>query len=109
MATVIINGKSYSGNNITVINNKVIVDGKDATPEGKEINIVVEGNISDLNVDACNRVTVTGSVKKITTMSGDVEITGDVDGDINTMSGNVDCNMVGGSVSSMSGNVKHKK
>jgi hypothetical protein len=37
-----INGKTYFGNNIQVINNKVIIDGKDVTNEhtdSKEISI----------------------------------------------------------------------
>jgi hypothetical protein len=48
-----INGKTYFGNNIQVINNKVIIDGKDVTSEhadSKEISIVVEGNLDSLEV-----------------------------------------------------------
>lgn len=106
---ITINGNTYSGNSIVVTNGKVIIDGKEVTPDGKEINIVVEGNINELRVDACNKVSVTGSVKSIATQSGDIDVTGDVDGNIQTMSGDVDCGMVGGSISTMSGSVKHKR
>ena len=109
MNVITINGNIYSGNSIVVTNGKVVINGKDATPENKEINISVVGNIEQLKVDACNRVSVEGSVKSISTQSGDVEVTGDVDGNISTMSGDVDCGMVGGSISTMSGDVKHKR
>ena len=85
-----------------------MVNGKDITPDSKEINISVVGNIEQLKVDFCNKVSVEGNVKSISTQSGDVEVTGDVDGNIQTMSGDVDCGHVQGSISTMSGNVKHR-
>jgi hypothetical protein len=109
MSTVIINGKTYVGNSISVTNGKVIVDGKNVTPESKEINIKVEGNIQELKVDACDKIEVAGNVSNIHTQSGDVEVTGDVTGNIQTMSGDVDCANVGGSISSMSGDIKHRR
>jgi hypothetical protein len=48
-------------------------------------------------------------VKFISTQSGDVEVTGNVDGSISTMSNDVDCENVNSLVSTMSGNIKHKK
>lgn len=109
MSTIRINNNSYVGNSITITNGKVIIDGKDVTPESKAITISVEGNIDNLNVDACDKVTVSGNATKVKTMSGDVEIHGDVSGDVKTMSGDVDCGNIGGSVSTMSGDVKHKR
>jgi len=109
MSTFTINGNTYSGNSIVVTNGKVFINGKDVTPDSKEINISVEGSVEELKVDACNKVSVTGSVKNISTKSGDVDVTGDVDGDIQTMSGDVDCGHVQGSVSTMSGDIKHKR
>jgi hypothetical protein len=35
-------------------------------------------------------------------------VTGDVSGNVNTMSGDVDCQNVGGSIKTMSGDVKHR-
>jgi hypothetical protein len=86
-----------------------MVNGKDVTPDSKEINIVVNGDIEQLQVDCCNKISVTGNVKSINTKSGDVDVIGDVNGGIQTMSGDVDCGWVGGSISTMSGDVKHKK
>jgi len=108
MAKIRINNSTYSGNSIVITNGKVIIDGIDMTPDSKEINITVEGNIDALKVDVCNEIKVKGSVKNISTKSGDVEITGDVDGSIQTMSGDIDCGHVQGSISTMSGDIKHR-
>ena len=109
MSTITINGNTYSGNSIVVTNGKVVINGKDVTPDSKEINISVEGNIEELKVDACNKVEITGDVSNVKTQSGDVEISGNVTGSIQTMSGDVDCGNVGGSISTMSGDVKHRR
>lgn len=109
MSTIVINNNSYSGNNIVIKNGRVIVDGKDVTPEGKEINIVVEGNIEKLSVDACDKLSVNGNVGSIETKSGDVDVTGNVNGNIQTMSGDVDCGDITGSIKTMSGDIKHRK
>ena len=110
MNTISINGMTIQGSGKVVISNgKIMVNGKDVTPDSKEINIVINGDVEKLEVDCCNKVEVIGSVKNIKTQSGDVEVTGDVDGNIQTMSGDVDCGMIGGSVSTMSGNVKHRR
>ncbi|WP_404667178.1 hypothetical protein [Roseateles asaccharophilus] len=107
MATIIINGKtiSASGSSVTVVNGRVIVDGKDVTPDTKEIRIEVQGDIESLQADVCNSVSVTGAVKELTTTSGNVNC-GDVEGDIRTTSGGVRCKDVRGSVETVSGDVE---
>jgi len=100
---------NVAGNSVTIQNGKVIIDGKDVTPESKEINIVVNGNVEKIEADACSKISVTGDVHTIKTMSGDVEVEGSVAGSIKTMSGDVDCGSVGGGISTMSGDIKHKK
>jgi len=110
MNTVQINGVIItSRGNISVSNGKITVDGVDVTPDVKEITIIVNGNTDKINVDACNQITITGKVGDIKTMSGDVDVNGDVSGSISTMSGDVDCGNVGGIVKSMSGDIKFKK
>jgi DNA polymerase/3'-5' exonuclease PolX len=108
MSTMRINNNSYIGNSITITNGKVIIDGKDVTPDSKTITISVEGNIDNLTVDACDKVTVTGDVNKVKTMSGDVDIKGNVTDSVSTMSGDVDCGNIGGSIKTMSGDIKHR-
>ena len=109
MNTITINGNTYSGNNIVVTNGKVIVNGKDVTPDSKEINISVQGDIDELKVDSCNKVSVTGNVKSVSTKSGDIDIAGNVEGSVQTMSGDVDCGNINGAISTMSGDIKHRK
>jgi DUF4097 and DUF4098 domain-containing protein YvlB len=112
MSTIKINGNTISGNlagrNITINNGKVIIDGVDVTPDSKEINISITGNVSELKVDCCNKVEITGDVSQIHTQSGDVNCQ-NVNGSVQTMSGDVDCLDIKGSVSTMSGDIKHKK
>lgn len=110
MNTVTINGVtiSHSGS-ISVINGKVIVDGKDVTPNAKEINISVDGPIEKLEVDACTKLSVVGNVGNVKTVSGGVDITGNVTGSVSCVSGRVDCGNIGGSVSTVSGAVKHRR
>jgi cytoskeletal protein CcmA (bactofilin family) len=129
MNTVIINGKTYSGGrSISVINNRVFIDGKEVTDdsisEQKEINITVNGNVDSLKVDACNQVQVTGDCQRVETASGSVrvggsvggkvesssgsiQISGPVTGDVESMSGSVHCGNVAGRVKTMSGSIRH--
>jgi len=109
MSNIIINGTTYSGDSVVITNGKVIINGTDVTPDSKEINIKVEGNISELKIGACNKLEITGDVSNVKTQSGDVEISGNVLGSVQTTSGDVECGNVGGSISTTSGDVKHRK
>ena len=60
MGKITINGVTYTGNNIKVIQNRVIIDGKDVTPDVKEITITVTGNVNSINVDFAKEVHVKG-------------------------------------------------
>ena len=111
MNTVIVNGKRYStnGGSISVINNKVYVDGKllSDTNEAKEktINITVEGNVEgDITTDV-GGITVKGNCTgDVKTTSGDVDCK-DVGGDVKTVSGDVKCKFVSGRVQTVSGDI----
>ena len=110
MNTISINGVNITGSgNIVVANGKVFANGKDVTPETKEINIVVNGNVEKLQVDCCSKVSISGDVVNIKTQSGDVDIYGNVNGSVQTMSGDIDCGKISGSVSIMSGDIKHRR
>jgi hypothetical protein len=109
MATITINGQTFTGDNMIISNGRIVVNGNDLTPNGKEINIAINGNIDRLEVDACQKVGVIGDVGNIKTQSGDVDVKGNVKGNIQTMSGDVDCQQVFGSVSTMSGDISHGK
>lgn len=104
-----LNGKTYNGNNMTIINGKIILDGKEVKDfeDEKVINIVIEGNYSgDLNVDSCNFIKVRGDVKgNIKSTNGKIECK-NVEGDVEATNGNINCENIGHNVSNMNGNIK---
>ena len=105
MSTIKINGKVYSGNNITIQNGKVIIDGKTTESNEKIINIIVEGNIETLKVDFCETIKA-NDVKTLITTSGDV--TCNNVNSVETTSGDIECNDVNGNVTSTSGDINCK-
>jgi hypothetical protein len=95
---ITINGKNYEGDNVTVINGQVIVDGKQVSGEVPDtvLTIKVDGIIKELHSD--RSVRVYGKVE------GDVHAKGSVNcdevgGNVHA-GGSVNCNDVNGSVSS---------
>lgn len=104
-----INGKSYNGKSITIVNGNISIDGSSLEMDEKNIKIEVKGDIEKLVVDKCDTVEINGKVGNVSTMSGDVKIKGNVQGNIKTMSGDVDCGTVGGNISTMSGDIDYKK
>lgn len=105
MAQIIINNKNVVGKSISIINGKVIIDGKEVETDEKIINITVEGDVDSISADVCHYVSVNGAVGSVQTVSGDVNCMAEVNGDIQTTSGDVDCMDVKGSVKTVSGNV----
>lgn len=105
----VINGKSYSGNSISVKNGSVTIDGVKQSQElDHNVTIEIHGNVSMIQTE-CGNVTVNGDVETAKTMSGDLDISGNAIGDSSTMSGDININgSVGGSVYTMSGDIKHK-
>lgn len=110
MNTITINGVTISaGRNISITGNRIKVDGVDVTPDAKDIRIEVAGNIERIEADACNSISVTGDAGSVHTLSGDVNISGRINGSVQTMSGDVDCGgAIAGSVSTMSGDIRHR-
>lgn len=122
---ITVNGITYHGNNVSIVNGKVIIDGKQAdTKDDKVITITVTGNIESLEADYCKSIVVNGDVNKLRTTSGDVECgnvtggvqttsgdieCGNIGGDVNTTSGDIKCDDVHGSVKTLSGDIKHRK
>lgn len=107
MGTVSINGRTYQGNNVSMSNGRIIIDGRDVTEDTKDdrqITISIDGNIESLSVGHCDKVTVNGECGSVSTTSGDVNC-GSVKGSVKTVSGDVDCKDVGGSVETLSGDV----
>ncbi len=117
-----INGKTYKGNNLSVVNGKIFVDGEaipvlskglsglHSSPKDESIivNITVSGNVNSIKCDCVQAFHVTGNVGQASTVSGDISC-GNVLGSISAVSGDVQVNgNVGGSVSTVSGDINHK-
>jgi len=125
IATITINGTSYQSNNISIKNSKIVINGKDVTPNEKQISIVVTGNITTLDVESCETIKITGDVTTVKTMSGnvncgnvkdnaktmsgDIMVTGNVGGNAESTSGDINCGNITGNVKTMSGDIKYKK
>lgn len=89
--SVQINGKTYKGKNVSIVNGEVFVDGKIQSEFTTQKNI---------------RIQISGNVHTVESQSGDVEISGGVSGDVSSASGDIKCGAVGGSVQTASGDVK---
>ncbi len=123
-----INGKVFYGNNISISKNKIIVDGVEVTDKDivntKTVNITVEGNVNSIEADYVTKLDIKRNVNNVNTVSGDVycenvtgdikttsgdvDISGYVNGSVQTTSGDVSCGPVEGNVKTMSGKIKHK-
>lgn len=90
---VIINGKKYEGNNISISNGNIVIDGDlvEKTSEFEDKTLIIQGNVNS-----------------ITTASGDVTVNGNVTGNVSTMSGDIECGNIFGNVSTMSGDITKK-
>lgn len=112
MGNIIVNGRriSVSGNSISVINDQVFVDGRRIDVESEVgpaavYNIVVQGSVGQVSGDFAN-IEVTENAGSVSTMSGRVEVGGDVQGSVSTMSGRVEVDgSVKGNVSTISGRI----
>ena len=97
-STVSVNGKTIrvQGNNIAVINDRIIVDGKllDESMDFKNITVIVEGDCNKL--EACGDVEIKGNCGSVD-CSGSCHITGNVEGDVDA-SGSVTCGDVAGDI-----------
>lgn len=104
-STVSVNGKTIrvKGNNISIINDRIIVDGKplDETLDQPNITIIVNGDCR--NLSACGNVEVKGNAHNID-CRGSCHVEGSVTGNVHA-SGSVTCSDVGGDIAA-SGSVR---
>lgn len=105
MIILTINGCRFNGESISINKNKILIDGEDVTPDTKEINIVFESDINKLTVADCNSIHITGDCGALQSLNGDIDVFGDVVGNISTVHGDVDCGDVLGKVKTKRGNV----
>ena len=93
---------------------KTYVDGKPIeelnciNPDDKQINITIEGDVERLEVDYCHTINITGDAKRVKTNSGDIEIGGNVEGDVHTNMGSITCGNVEGDCHTNMGSIYRK-
>ena len=106
--TIVVNGVTYHGNSVSVVNGRVFVDGVEKkTGDGAmqvQLSIKIEGDVELLET-AAGDVEVSGSVGNVKSTSGDVTC-GDVSGNVVTVSGDVKAGSIGGSVTTVSGDIR---
>ena len=96
---------NIKGNNVSIINNKIFVDGKEIETEEKVINIIVEGNLDKLEVDCCNSIKVNGVTKDVEVSNGNITISGDVKGNVNNINGNIIAKAINGNCKTTNGDI----
>lgn len=123
MATIINNGKSIHVNGIlSMINGKWYVNGKeinlkdlasDVEENDKVINITInlaQGSVIEhLDIESCDTININGNCKRVKTNMGDINVTGDVEGDIHTNMGDIECGNVHGDAHTNMGNVRFRR
>ena len=96
---------NIKGNNVSIINNKIFVDGKEIETEEKVINIIVEGNLDKLEVDCCNSIKVNGVTKDVEVSTGNITISGDLKGNVNNINGNFIAKVINGNCKTINGDI----
>jgi len=111
--TVTVNGRTFSnlsGNNISINNGMVMVDGKVLEDgdfsEAKVINVTVEGNCGDVTTAQgdihCN------NCRDVKTSQGSINIKGNASGNVKTSMGSIQISgSVTGNVKTSMGNISH--
>ena len=103
---IVIDGREFHGNNVTISHGKVTVDGvvQDGELSG-HISVTVHGDVQSLENQVGN--VTAQNVGEISTGTGDVKC-GNVSGSIRTGSGDVECGTVSGNIRTVSGDVCHR-
>lgn len=110
MAKITINEKVYEGNNVNIGDNKIFINGVDVTPEGKTIDIKIEGNLESLEFEACRTCIIVGDVLgDVSSNSGNISVRGNVKGEVGSTTGSIEiAGDIHGEVCTNSGNVRVK-
>lgn len=100
--------------NVVISGGMITVDGKPLSeldvidPNEKVINITITGDVERLEVDYCHKVHVEGDAKRVKTSQGDIEICGDVEGDVHTNMGSITCGNVEGDCHTNIGSIQRR-
>ena len=108
MFNSISNSIQISGNNITRIGNKLIIDGQeiDLNKPQQIINITINGNVENLDVPVLGTVNIQGDCKSVDITNGSINIQGSVSCDVKTVNGSIKANSILGKCSTVNGSIK---
>ena len=97
-STVTINGVTYSGDNVSIVGGRIIVEGKEQSQQivNHLINVQVNGDVHEVN-SVSGDISINGSVGSVSSVSGDVNVRGGVTGSVSTVSGDSIDSATGGS------------
>lgn len=104
--------------NMVIRDGKITIDGKmfdeymneqENAPVRPVITIQVTGDVERIECDECKGITITGNCRRVKTNMGDINIGGDVDGDVHTNMGSIECGNVGGDATTNMGSVHYKR
>lgn len=104
-SSVSINGVPYSGHNVSIYGDKIVIDGKEVDSiTSKTITVTVNGDCESVET-ASGDISVEGSVHGgVETVSGDIKC-GDIMGQASTVSGDISCRVLNGNASTLSGDI----
>ena len=107
--TIIINGQEFKGSSVEYDGNTITIDGNKHVVEHNRgpANIQLVGDCEYIH-SSSGSINVEGSALTVSTVSGRVEVSNDVQGNVSTVSGRVEAREIFGSVSSVSGSIRTK-
>ena len=106
---IVVNGERFEGSTVEVRNDGVVfIDGERKTGTEAVVNITIEGHCESVSTSSGN-IEILGDMMRedttIESVSGDITIQGDVQGDVETVSGDVHCLSINGKVKTISGDI----
>ena len=105
--TVAVNGREFTGRKIERVDGRILIDGRDVTDEvatpASELLIVVQGDVSKLEIHGSQQVTINGNAGSVTATTGSITVTGNVTGSVESATGSITCGKVGGNVNAVMG------
>lgn len=105
-STITVNGRTFKGNTVSIVGGDIIVDGKKVdSPEEKEINVTITGNVKELYLDG-GTITMHGNVGDLSVAHAKTIINGDIKNNVRIQHGNMECDNIYSDVETNHGNVR---